>query len=394
MFAQFTITGKAAASRLLAILSLVWLSACAVSTAPGSGPAPELESGAAVPVALLVPAGSGVSTDEFVARSLENAARLAMADLTGVQIDLRVYPTGASPSGATSATVQAINDGAKIILGPLYAESANAAGVAAASSGVNVLAFSNNPSIAGGNVFILGPTFASIADRLVSYGGRQGLDTYLVAYGDDLQGQLGRDAIVSAVNRFGGTVAAVESYNLTQQDIVAAAPGIAAAARSTGADAIFLTAGVNADLPIIATALPDNGMTPDTVRYLGLTRWNAVPQALTLPGLQGGYFTLPNESTTRAFESRYSAAYGEAPHPVAGLAYDGMAAIGALAASGRGDALSRAALTQRQGFSGTQGIFRLLGDGTNERGLAVATIQNSQVVIVDPAPSSFGGAGF
>ncbi|NDV00107.1 penicillin-binding protein activator [Pseudoroseicyclus tamaricis] len=405
MFAQLTAPGKRAprlaraagrlATRVTAILSLAWLAACAdVAGGPAGGNAPSLGAGEAVPVALLVPSGSGSQTDEFVASSLENAARLAISDLNGAEIDLRVYPTAASPSGATSATVQAINDGAKIILGPLYAENANAAGVAAAGTGVNVLAFSNNADIAGGNVFILGPTFGNIANRLVSYGTSQGLDTYLVAHGDDLQGQVGRDAIVSAVNRFGGTVAAVQSYALTQADILAAAPGIAAAARSTGADAIFLTAGVNADLPIIATALPDNGLTPDIARYLGLTRWDAVPQALSLPGLQGGLFTLPNEATSSQFERHYSATYGESPHPVAGLAYDGIAAVGALAASGRSDALSRAALTQPQGFSGTQGIFRLLADGTTERGLAVASIQNSQVVILDPAPSSFGGFGF
>ncbi|MEC8197405.1 MAG: penicillin-binding protein activator, partial [Pseudomonadota bacterium] len=39
------------------------------------------------------------------------------------------------------------------------------------------------------------------------------------------------------------------------------------------------------------------------------------------------------------------------------------------------------------------GIFRLRADGTNERGLAVATIRDKKVVIIDPAPTRFGGAG-
>ena len=38
--------------------------------------------------------------------------------------------------------------------------------------------------------------------------------------------------------------------------------------------------------------------------------------------------------------------------------------------------------------------FRLRRDGTNERALAVATIRNNQVVVLDPAPRSFGGFGF
>ena len=40
------------------------------------------------------------------------------------------------------------------------------------------------------------------------------------------------------------------------------------------------------------------------------------------------------------------------------------------------------------------GIFRLLPDGTNQRALAVATIQDRKVVVISPAPQSFEGAGF
>jgi ABC-type branched-subunit amino acid transport system substrate-binding protein len=76
------------------------------------------------------------------------------------------------------------------------------------------------------------------------------------------------------------------------------------------------------------------------------------------------------------------------------LAYDGIAAIGALAKSGSRDALSRARLTQSAGFQGVSGVFRFRPDGTNQRGLAVATIRDQKVVVIDPAPQGFGGAGF
>jgi hypothetical protein len=76
------------------------------------------------------------------------------------------------------------------------------------------------------------------------------------------------------------------------------------------------------------------------------------------------------------------------------LAYDGIAAVGALIQQGNRDALTVAQLTQGTGFSGVNGIFRLRPDGKNERGLAVATIRENQLVVLDPAPRSFGGAGF
>jgi len=62
--------------------------------------------------------------------------------------------------------------------------------------------------------------------------------------------------------------------------------------------------------------------------------------------------------------------------------------------SGRADSLSAARLTQGAGFRGASGVFRLKPDGTTEHGLAVATIRNQSVVIIDPAPQAFGGAGF
>ncbi|WP_210527983.1 penicillin-binding protein activator [Rubellimicrobium arenae] len=395
MFAR-VLSRRKVLGRIAALGGLALAAACApvAVTSPGGAiEAPALQAGAPVPVALLVPAGSPTESDNFVAQNLENAARLAIADLNGVQVDLRVYATGGDPQQAAAVAQTAVAEGAAIILGPVYAEEANAVGVAAAPSGVNVLAFSNTPTIAGGNVFILGPTFQNTADRLIRYGNTVGINRYLIAHGDDLGGSIGRDAITTAARANRATVTGTEAYSLSQQGILDAAPRIAAAAQASGAQAVFTTAGANADLPLLATALPEAGLSPDAVRMIGLTRWDVAPQLLALPGLQGGIFAIPDETLTAGFESRYQAAYGSAPHPLAALAYDGIAAIGALVRQGGPQALSRTSLTQGQGFQGTAGIFRLLPDGTNQRGLAVATVRNNQVVILDPAPRSFTGAG-
>ncbi len=395
MFARLSSVRKAAA-RIFAFMSVIWLAACDPVGIVGANDntGVRIDPNAPVQVALLVPGGSGTGSDSLLAKNLENAARLAISDLNGVKIDLRIYNTGADPMQAASVASRAVDDGAKIILGPLFAEAANAAGVAVAARNVNVLAFSNNPTIAGGNVFILGSTFQNTANRLVQYSKGQGINRFMIVHGSDLGGQLGRDAIANAVRANGAQVAGIESYELSQQGIVSASARIAAATKAGGANAVFMTAGVNADLPILATSLPEAGLNPADTRYIGLTRWNAAPQALALPGLQGGLFALPDQNMSGLFENRYNAAYGAAPHPLAGLAYDGIAAIGALVASGNSSALTKAALTSRQGFQGTAGIFRLLPNGLNERGLAVATIRNNQVVVLAQAPRSFAGAGF
>ncbi|WP_394179593.1 penicillin-binding protein activator [Yoonia maritima] len=373
--------------------AFLWLAACDVTLAPGADVGQQIDTGDPVPVALLVPRGSGDGNDELLSQNLENAARLAIADLEGAKIELRVYSTASDPATAANAAVTAVNDGAKIILGPVYSEAANAAGLAVAGRNVNVLSFSNTTSIAGGNVFVLGPTFENTANRLVQYGARQGINRYLVAYANDTGGQVGSQAIARAIKNNGAQVVGMEGYPFSQQGIFASASRIASSVRSSGAQAVFTTAGALNDLPLIATALPDAGMNTETTKFVGLTRWDNVPRLHALPGVQGGLFAMPDQSTATLFENRYAATYGQQPHPLAGLAYDGIAAIGALVAAGKSDALTKSALTSPQGFRGTSGVFRLLPNGLNQRALAVATIRENQVVILEQAPRSFGRAG-
>jgi len=374
----------------IAALALAALAACQPTGFTG----PAVTSSGPVPVALLVPSGSGNSGDEVLARSLTQAAQLAITDLQGVEIDLRVYNTeGAAPAAAEAAR-RAVSDGARIILGPVYAQSANAAGLTAASAGVNVLSFSNNPAVAGGNVFVLGPTFQNTANRLAAYAARQGKSRIVVVYDQNTGGELGRRAIETALIRSGVQIAGMVGYEFSQEGVIAAVPQIKEAVETAQADAIFLTADSAGALPYLAQLLPEAGIDPAEVTFIGLKRWDIPPGTLSLPGVQGGWFALPDPALADQFTARYTEAYGGPPHPIAGLAYDGIAAIGALVREGNANALSGAALTQPAGFAGVNGVFRLLPDGTNERALAVAQVQSNQVFVIDPAPRSFGAPGF
>jgi ABC-type branched-subunit amino acid transport system substrate-binding protein len=397
MFAAFQSTRKRSSrtvTRSFAGLAFLALAACEpidLSSLSGGNSGQQIDPNTAVPVALLIPRGSGNPGDDLLAKSLENAAALAVSELQGAKIDLRVYSTAGNPQQAALQAQQAVSDGAKIILGPVYAASANAAGVAVANQNVNVLSFSNNTSIAGGNVFVLGPTFNNTADRLVSYAASKGKNRIVVVHGNDVSGQAGRDAILSAAASSSAQVVGSVDYQLSQTGVTAAVPRVKAAVDSNGANAVFMTSTSSGALPLYAGLLPEAGVNPASTQYIGLTRWDIPTQTMSLGGLQGGWFALPDPSRTAAFNSRYQARYGTSPHPIGGLAFDGIAAIGALVAQGKKDALTTRSLTQANGFQGVSGVFRLRPNGTNQRAVAVATVRNGQAVIVDPAPQSFGG---
>ncbi|HEY6919268.1 MAG TPA: penicillin-binding protein activator, partial [Tabrizicola sp.] len=332
--------------QLVVGLGAVVLSGC-VATGPGTTPP---ANGGSVQVALLVPSGSGQSQDELFGSNLENAARLAMSDLSGVNIDLRVYKTGGSPAQAAALAKQAVDEGAQVILGPFYSEEANAAGVAVANSGVNVLAFSNNAAIAGGNVFVLGQTFDNTARRLARFAVKNGKSKVLIVHDRNVAGEVGKAAIERGISAAGGSVVGVTSYEFSQNGIVQAASGIVSTARSSGATALFLTADTAGALPLLSQLLVDNGIDRNTTQFIGLTRWDIPPATLALPGVQGGWFAMPDPGLSAQFQARYQGAYGSQPVPVAALAYDGIAAIGALANRAKGGApLSKGDLTQSAG---------------------------------------------
>lgn len=396
MFALFSSVRK--------VLAPVWLgcaafglAGCDPSLLPvpgGSNPGPAVDNSAPVQVALLVPGGSGNAGTDQIARSLENAARLAIADLQGAKIDLRVYNTAGNASQAANMAATAVNDGAKIILGPLFAEAANAAGLAVAGTGVNILSFSNNVDIAGGNVYVLGNTFRNTASRLVTYARARGKSKIVVVHARNIAGEAGRDAVLRALADRGLTPAGVNPYEFSQPGVVSAVSEVAATAQGTGADAIFFTSDTAGALPIFVDLLPERGIATPATQFVGLTRWDIPAQNLALPGVQGGWFALPDPVKMTAFQNRYNTTFGTSPHPLATLSYDGIAAVGALIARGGDTPLGGSAITQNSGFQGTSGIFRLRQDGTSQRGMAVATIVDNKVVVIDPAPQSFGVAGF
>lgn len=379
---------KAVASVAIGLL----VAGCIETNTASQGP--KINTSKPVVVGLLVPSGSGNGQTELLANSLISAAKLAVAEMGETKIDLRIYPTGGDANQAAGAAQRAANEGAKILVGPLFAQAANAAGSAVVGNGINVLSFSNNPDIAGGNVFILGDTFANTANRVVGFAAAQGKKSIAALVRADAAGTVAASAVEAAARNNGASYVGVAKYELTSESAIAAISATKGLIEQTGATALVMDADAAGALPVFAQLLPEAGISSANTQFIGLTRWDKTSeQVRAAPGVQGALFALNDTSATASFDQRYAAAYGQKPHLLAGKAYDGIRAVGTLLQTGSSDALTRKQLTRSAGFSGANGIFRLRPDGTNQRAVAVATFREGSVVVLDPAPRSFGGAG-
>ena len=121
----------------------------------------------------------------------------------------------------------------------------------------------------------------------MSYGARNGVDDLAVLYTDNVPGQVGRNAIQSAASRNGARVVAAEGYQLNAESLSEAISRVRPLVDSDQAEALFLTDTWEAGLSVVLQLGPDQGLSPDAVQYMGLTRWDTRPDGFNLPGIEG-----------------------------------------------------------------------------------------------------------
>ncbi len=332
-----------------------------------------------VTIAMLLPISAGGSASGL-AQSFQNAAELAMNEVTQDNVRIVVRDTGGDTEIARQAAELAVADGAKLILGPVFAPAVSGAGGPARSASVPVIAFSTDASTAGRGVYLLSFLPRQDATRIVSYAASNGVRSFAGMVPDNGYGLVMEAAFREAVASAGGRVTQVAKY---------APGGIEAAAQqvaSGGAvDAVFVPNGGD-DPGAAATALTQAGLSP---RLLGSGQWDN-PAVIAAPALAGAWFPGPQKGGFEAFAQRYETRYSVAPPRTASLVYDAaLLANGLVGARGAG-AFSPAAIENGEGFIGVDGIFRLTGNGLSERGLAIYQVTSGgQAEVVSPAPTQF-----
>ena len=335
-----------------------------------------------VKVGLILPL-SAAGNAGVAALSMKNAAEMALAEFQNPNIQLLIKDDAGSPQGAQQATQQALDEGAEIILGPLFALSVPATAQVTRARGINVIAFSTDASVAGRGVYLLSFLPESDVNRIIEYAASIGKRSFAAMLPENAYGNVVEASFKQAVGKRGGRVVAFEKYGADR-----AAPARTVAQALGSADALFI-ADDGDSVVAVADALTAAGANLRNIQLLGTGLWDN-PRVFASPSLQGGLYAAPDPSGFRAFSGRYRAKYGSDPVRTATLAYDAVALVAALARTQGGQRFSPDVLTNASGFAGIDGLFRFRADGTNERGLAVMRVASSGSVPVAGSPKSFG----
>ena len=138
---------------------------------------------------------------------------------------------------------------------------------------------------------------------------------------------------------------------------------------------------------LLGRLLPQAQINTQQVKLIG-TGGMDYPNAGRDPGLVGAWYPGPDPRGWTDFAQKYAKSYGQAPPRIASLAYDAVSLAIALAGGAEGQRYTQATVTRPSGFTGIDGAYRLLPDGTADRSLAILEVQQFGAAIVEAAPSA------
>jgi ABC-type branched-subunit amino acid transport system substrate-binding protein len=368
--------------------------------------------GTVTKVGILLPlSGPNASLGE----AMLSAAQLALFDVGDPSIVLVPRDTEGR-DGAAGAAQDAIDDGARVLLGPIFADAIRSAGPVARQFQVPLIGFSTDHTVAGNGIYIMGFTPQQQVDRIVKYAIDQG-DTRLAALvPQSAYGTMVLEAMRNAAGRYGGTLVTAETFQQNQAGLAdpverlsrhrrqVAAPPPEAEVLAPGApdmpqteprpvyeydfDAVLIAAGGSL-LKTLAPMLPYYDIEPEQVQFLGTGLWDDDTLA-SEPALAGAWYAGPSPDVGASFTRRFRSVYGDAPPRVATIAYDAVSLVAALKKMRPERPFTRQALTDPQGFTGIDGVFRFGPDGVAERGLAVVSLGREGARVIDMPPEKFG----
>lgn len=375
---------RATRRKIVAAAALAFLAACkTVPTGPSTQPPPPDRPTSNLPtdterhrVALIVPLSG---PNGAIGQSIANAATMAVLDTNADNLRITTYDSAA---GVPAAAQKAIADGNKLILGPLMGGDTPLIANVARNSRVPVISFSNDTTVAGGNVYIMGNVPEQSIGRTIAYARSQGARRFAALIPAGEYGERVSGAVLDAVRSGGGTVVAMENYDRSP-------PALTAAVRRLNArgpvDAVLIADGGRIALQA-APLLKPRGAGP---RLLGTELWSGEAALATTPALRGAWFSAVSDTRYRQFAESYRGRFGAAPYRLATLGYDSVLLTLRIARDWKpGAALPTARLTDAGGFLGLDGAFRF-DRGVIERAFEVREVRAGGVTVVSPAPAKF-----
>ena len=370
-----------------------------------------------VRVGLLLPLSG---PNAALGQTMMEASILAIFDGANDKFVVLPRDTKGTPEGAKAAAQDAINSGARLLIGPVFGKSAKEVAPLAAEASINLISFTNDRTVAAEGAFVFGFLPEDRLHRIVGYAASRGVKRFAAliphgTFGEKLLADYER-----TIKKFGATFVSCERYLHNTKSITSAIKRLGEFQKRREAliskrkilekkdDPIskrilkkLAEKTVSGSLPFDAVLIPETGkdlkaivsllsyyeINSKQVKFIGIHDWSS-RSLIKEPSLTGAWYTGLSPQPFANFVRRFASVFKKSPHQLSALAYDAMALSSIKAMEGL-QGLSLEKLTAENGFYGSAGLFRLRPAGAVQHMFSVMEVTPKGIEVVSPSPISF-----
>ncbi|MCF4096971.1 penicillin-binding protein activator [Maritalea mediterranea] len=339
-----------------------------------------------VRVALLLPL-SGNEGLANVGTSMRNGAKMAIDKINSSagfprNVHLVVKDTGGNAATARTAASEAINEGASLILGPLRSDGVRAAGAVARAAGVPLIGYSNNSGAAASGIYLLNVLPETEVKRSIQYAQKFGRKSFAAIVPKTAFGQIQEGAFRVAASQTGANIQGIYQFS-NETEARTAVEQVVPFLISGQIDTLFIPD--RATAPSIAVLLESAQIDKSSITILGSADWDGDAKISQTPFLAGAFFPAVDGAGYDKLKPEYEAIYGATPHPMVTFAYTSVLLANSSSLATSTPPYDRPQLTRASGFSGQDGVFRFMDNGTNEHALVIKQVELGGSRVVDEA---------
>ena len=345
-------------------------------------------------IALLLPIGSTDRNLSYLGKSLRDAAFLAKEDLGNNSFDIKTYDTFGKTNKGLIAYETAVKERNEIFIGPYLAKITRAISNKFPFNNFKILSLSNDPTVIGKNIFILGDTVTNRANNLIKYSLKNNKKRFALINPIKNKNEEIERKLVNKISLNNGILTFSTNYSNDIAKISKLAEIIKQKSKISNTDVIIFTGNPDKNMLHLAAELADisKSKSIDGIQIIGLSSWSNSASIISEPAFQNSWLALPDDRFRTIFENKFIKKFGYRPHPKSNLTYDAIAALGVLDKRPINRNLYQnkfSGLFNSNGFIGIDGIFRFNNDRIAEKELSVIQIINGQPNIIKKARNRF-----
>ena len=341
-----------------------------------------------------------------------NAIEMAIFQTQENKLEIHIKDTEAKPDRAKKVLSELINEGVKVIIGPLFSKSLAAIQSEVTKNNINIFALTNNINLRNQGIWIFGVDPQAQTEKVLQYALEKGTKKIAALLPQNAYGLLLFDTITDFTQENLIKIEKIEFYDFSVESQRKTAQKISEgfedyklyldkikeqdSIEDNGNEVLFMEkpfdsvfiAAAGQNLTVLSSQLQYNNVDPKIVQYLGISSWED-SSIINEPALEGGVFVTTSEMYQKKIKLIYKNSFGKEMPKIAMIAYDIVALLGSL--NNSRSSFNIYDLVNDEGYIGLRGLFRLKKNGVVERAFQLKKIKNKKFTILKRANSQFSG---